>query len=187
MSDNMAINGYGNPHAQYYQYPYMQTYATLGNNQGGYQTQTVAQPQDAAVQQKKKSSKAACVILGAVALTGAAFLCHKKGNADLKFFPRLLDGAKVCKDGVVNWSKNVINSAKAQTCKAVVPSATPAANNAINPNLPIISMKEFRGLGGSIINGKEFVTAAGDKFTGAISSSSGKKLIILNGKILNTI
>lgn len=118
MSNSMAINGYGNPYAQnaqYYQYPYMQTYATLQNNQGGYQTSVAQNPPITAKPEKK--SHAAGWILGTVAVAGAAILCHKKGNADLKFFPRLWDGAKNCKDIALNWCKKAakkLSSVKTQ-------------------------------------------------------------------------
>ena len=121
--NSMAINPYGayndpyflaayqapnaNAMAQYQYNPYLQNASVPQGAQ--YNPQAVTNNQTA---QPKKKSGTAALILSGIALTGAAILCHKKGNADLKFFQRLWDGAKVCKDIVVNWCKGLFNKTK---------------------------------------------------------------------------
>lgn len=131
MSGNMAINPYGgaykdpyfstahqfpnaNAMTQYQYSPYLQIPGAI---QGAQQSPQVVQqyPQAAATHQTaqpKKKGGTAALILGGIALTGAAILCHHKGNPDLKFFQRLWDGAKVCKNTAVNWCKKAVNRVK---------------------------------------------------------------------------
>lgn len=114
MTGGLSVNGISNlrlndPYliqALSYQSPYAQ-----GLNTQNVVTQTGTQPAGTTPQgqvnfngtpsaeqniqgMQKKKSKAWLVLTG-VALTGLGILFHKKGNANLSFFERIKDGAKV--------------------------------------------------------------------------------------------
>ena len=116
MLNGMAINPYAyDPYfLQAYQYPNAQYLALQAQAlqqaqqaQNPSFTQTAATQTQAAQEPEKKSHKGAWALIGTVATVGAAVLFHKKGGQDLGFFKRIADGAVKCKDGVVNWAKNI--------------------------------------------------------------------------------
>ena len=54
-----------------------------------------------------------------------------------------------------------------------------------HPLLDIPTLKGFRECGG-VISGEEAIAATGERFTGALRTSSGKILNFANGALVNT-
>ena len=203
MQNSTALSGiggyYNNPFlwqtGNYYNDPYFlqafayqpnfmgaQSAAIQAGSQAGTGSAQASIMQPAAQKEPKKKNGLAALIIGGVLTAGAAALCYKKGAQGMKFFERIADGAKVCKDGIGNWFKKVFKGAEGVTAEGAITPSSATATNSAPLCLPVLSVKTFKECGG-IINGEEFVTATGEKYTGKLLSLSGETLNILNGRI----
>ena len=87
----------------------------------------------------KKSKGKTWAVLLTVAAIGAGILFHKKGNADLGFFERIKDGAKVCYNNLFGKVAKVTSAEVPELTKTLEKDADGVAKTVLNDGIKLKS------------------------------------------------